>query len=206
MKNNKTPIVIAIIIVALLILAIPTCSSYNGMVTKSEEADQAWAEVQNQYQRRFDLIPNLVATVKGYAEHEQTTFQNVTNARVGIPSDSAMMAAYAEAMANKSTEPTAGYAQAQQELQRQMGLYINAVHEAYPDLKANQNFSELQDELAGTENRVEKARHEYTEAVREYNLKVKRFPGSIVASLFGFESKPQFEAEAQAQSAPKVEF
>lgn len=206
MKNNKTPIVIAIIIVALLILAIPTCSSYNGMVTKSEEADQAWAEVQNQYQRRFDLIPNLVATVKGYAEHEQTTFQNVTNARVGIPSDSAMMAAYAEAMANKSTEPTAGYAQAQQELQRQMGLYINAVHEAYPDLKANQNFSELQDELAGTENRVEKARHEYTKAVREYNLKVKRFPGSIVASLFGFESKPQFEAEAQAQSAPKVEF
>lgn len=206
MKNNKTPIVIAIIIVALLILAIPTCSSYNGMVTKSEEADQAWAEVQNQYQRRFDLIPNLVATVKGYAEHEQTTFQNVTNARVGIPSDSAMMAAYAEAMANKSTEPTAGYAQAQQELQRQMGLYINAVHEAYPDLKANQNFSERQDELAGTENRVEKARHEYTEAVREYNLKVKRFPGSIVASLFGFESKPQFEAEAQAQSAPKVEF
>ncbi|MDE5800674.1 MAG: LemA family protein [Paramuribaculum sp.] len=207
MKNQKTPIIIAVVVVLLLLLAIPTCSSYNGMVTKSEEADQAWGEVQNQYQRRFDLIPNLVATVKGYAAHEQNTLQGVTNARVGMPSDSAMMAAYNEAMASRSTDPAnARYAQAQQELQRQMSIYVNAVHEAYPDLKASKNFEDLQYELSGTENRVEKARHDYTEAVKDYNLKVKRFPGSIVASLFGFDAKPQFEAEQQAQSAPKVEF
>lgn len=207
MKNQKTAIIIAAVVLGVLLLIVPTCSSYNGMVTKSEEADQAWGEVQNQYQRRFDLIPNLVSTVKGYAAHEQQTLQGVTNARVGVPSDSAMMAAYNEALAARSTDPAnARYAQAQQELQRQMSIYVNAVHEAYPDLKASKNFEDLQYELAGTENRVEKARHDYTKAVKEYNLKVKRFPGSIVASIFGMEPKDQFAAEERAQSAPKVEF
>lgn len=207
MAKNKTAIIIGVIVLALLVLIVPTCSSYNSMVTTGEEADQAWGEVQNQYQRRFDLVPNLVSTVKGYAAHEQQTLQGVTNARVGIPSDTAMLDAYSKALAARSTDPAnAEYARAQQELQRQMSIYVNAVHEAYPDLKASQNFQALQDELAGTENRVEKARHDYTNAVKAYNLKVKRFPGSIVASLFGFEPKAQFEAESQAQSAPKVEF
>ncbi len=181
------------------------CSQYNGMVDAEQAVNKTWADVQNQYQRRYDLIPNLVETVKGYAKHEQETFQNVTNARAGItPIDTTAVMNAANAALN-APDPNA-YASAVRELKSQFGIYVNAVHEAYPDLKANEQFLSLQDDLAGTENRIATARGNYTKAIQEYNLKVKRFPGNIFASLFGFSPKDQFEAEQQAQTAPKVQF
>ncbi len=204
MKNKKI-IIISAIIGILLILIVPTCSSYNGMVTLSESTDQRWAEVENQYQRRFDLIPNLVNTVKGYAAHESSTLQEVTNARAGItPIDTTAVMNAANTALN-APDPNA-YASAIRDLKSQFSIYVNAVREAYPDLKANENFLDLQAQLEGTENRVEKARHDYTEAVKEYNMKVKRFPGNIVAAIFGFQAKEQFKADAAAQKAPEVQF
>lgn len=205
MKSNKTLITIAIIAGIIILLGIPTCSSYNGMVGLKNEAEQKWASVENEYQRRGDLIPNLVATVKGYATHESTTLQGVTNARAGIaPVDTTgVMNAARQAM---NAPDANAYATALRDLQSQFSIYVNAVHEAYPDLKANENFMALQDELAGTENRVEKARLDYTKAVKDYNNKVQKFPGSIVAGIFGFESMQQFQAEPGAERAPKVTF
>ncbi len=205
--KKSTIITIGCIVGVIALIGIPTCSSYNGMVSQQETVDAQWGKVENQYQRRLDLIPNLVNTVKGYAEHESSTLQNVTNARVGMPSDSALMQAYAQALeVNKSSTPTESGIRSLQNLERQMGLYINAVHEAYPDLKASQNFTQLQDELAGTENRIATERGRYTDAVRDYNVRIKRFPGNIVAGLFGFEPKPQFEANEGASVAPTVSF
>jgi len=175
------------------------------MVTSEQEVDKTWADVQNQYQRRFDLIPNLVETVKGYAAHEQETFENVTMARAGIaPIDTTAVMNAANAALNAPDYNA--YASAVQELKSQFGIYVKAVHEAYPELKANGQFADLQVQLEGTENRISAARGNYTKAIKEYNLKVKRFPGNIFASLFGFSPKDQFEAEQQAQSAPKVQF
>lgn len=206
MKNNKTLIIIAAIVGILLLLAIPTCSTYNSMVTLNEDAEQSWGEVQNQYQRRFDLIPNLVATVKAYATHESETLQGVTNARAGItPTDTtALMNAANEAM---NAPDANAYANALKKLTAEMSKFsinVNAVHEAYPELKASENFSRLQDELAGTENRVEMARNKYTQTVKDYNIKIKRFPANIVAGMFGFEPRQQYEAEQAAQKAPNV--
>lgn len=206
MKNNKTLIIIAAIVGILLLLAIPTCSTYNSMVTLNEDAEQSWGEVQNQYQRRFDLIPNLVATVKAYAKHESETLQGVTNARAGItPTDTtALMNAANEAM---NAPDANAYANALKKLTAEMSKFsinVNAVHEAYPELKASENFSRLQDELAGTENRVEMARNKYTQTVKDYNIKIKRFPANIVAAMFGFEPRQQYEAEQAAQKAPNV--
>lgn len=205
---KKQPLVIiGIAVVVLLILIVPACSSYNSMVTLDESAEQSWAEVENQYQRRHDLIPNLVSTVKGYAEHESKTLQNVTDARTGnhnvLADTTELMKAASEAL----NAPDANtYSSALNNLSRQFGIYVNAVHEAYPDLKANENFLDLQTQLEGTENRVEKARHDYTEAVKEYNVKVKRFPGNIVAGMFGFAPREQFKAVDGAQKAPEVKF
>ena len=206
MKNNQTLIIIAAIVGILLLLAIPTCSTYNSMVTLNEDAEQSWGEVQNQYQRRFDLIPNLVATVKAYAKHESETLQGVTNARAGItPTDTtALMNAANEAM---NAPDANAYANALKKLSAEMSKFsinVNAVHEAYPELKASENFSRLQDELAGTENRVEMARNKYTQTVKDYNIKIKRFPANIVAGMFGFEPRQQYEAEQAAQKAPNV--
>ncbi|MCM1293297.1 MAG: LemA family protein [Bacteroides sp.] len=205
MKSNKTLITIGVIIVALFLLIVPTCSTYNSMVTLSEEVDQSWAEVENQYQRRHDLIPNLVNTVKGYAEHESSTLTRVTDARAGIaPVDTAgVMKAASKAL--NAPDPNA-YASAMQELNRQFSIYVNAVHEAYPDLKANENFADLQAQLEGTENRVETARNNYTESVQKYNTQVRHFPGNIVAGMFGFSPKQQFQAERGAEKAPEVKF
>lgn len=208
MKLSKSAIVICCIFGLLFLIGVPTCSSYNAMVDLDETANESWAEVQNQYQRRLDLIPNLVETVKGYARHESETLENVTNARAGItqPSDTALMNAYNQARSLNLGTPSDANIKALQNLDRQMSIYVNAVHEAYPTLQASENFARLQDELAGTENRVAFARKEYTAAIKEYNVKVKRFPGNIVAGMFGFEPKAQFEAESAAQSAPKVQF
>ncbi|MCC8036597.1 MAG: LemA family protein [Bacteroidales bacterium] len=201
-------IVGGVIVILLLLFGIQGCSSYNGMVTLDEAVNQAWGNVENQYQRRADLIPNLVATVKGYSEHESSTLEAVTNARAGLTQ------AYNNATdvtAEQATAPTdeaslRQFQQAQSQLKGALDIYVNAVKEAYPDLKANQNFLDLQTQLEGTENRVSTERTRYNEAVKEYNVKIRRFPASIFAGVFGFAQRPMFQAEEGAQKAPKVEF
>ena len=179
------------------------CSSYNGMVSAQQSVDKQWGNVENAYQRRADLIPNLVNTVKGYAEHEKSTLQNVTDARAGLTQ------AYNDATASQadaSPENVAAYQQAQEKLNSALNVYVNAVREAYPDLKANENFLGLQAELEQTENRVATERKRYNDEVEKYNVKVLRFPGNIFASMFGFQKRDMFKAEAGAERAPKVEF
>ena len=190
-----------ILILILAILCVWGFTAYNGMVIEEENVEQSWANVQNQYQRRSDLIPNLVQTVKGYSDHESSTFQNVTEARAGL------QRAYDEA--NSVVDPQnniAKFQSAQDNLKSALGIYVNAVHEAYPDLKANENFMNLQTQLEGTENRIATERTRYNEAVRNYNVKIRRFPGTIVAGITGFDKKEPFAADAQAQQAPKVQF
>lgn len=192
-----------VIAVCVIFLFAGGCSSYNGMVDADQTVQKQWGQVENQYQRRADLIPNLVNTVKGYAAHESSTLENVTNARAGLTK------AYNEAEAitpEQAQADIAAYQQAQSNLKGALDIYVNAVREAYPDLKANENFLNLQAQLEGTENRVATERMRYNEAVEAYNRKVLRFPGNIFASLFGFDRKDMFKAEEGAQHAPKVEF
>ncbi|MDE5687051.1 MAG: LemA family protein [Paramuribaculum sp.] len=194
MKTLKS---IATAIAAAFALSLTSCN-YNSLVEKQQTVDQSWAEVENQYQRRADLIPNLVNTVKGYATHESETLEKVTEARakatsITIDAD------------NLNEETLAKFQQAQGELTQALKSLL-AVSEAYPDLKANENFRDLQVQLEGTENRVTTARGRYTEAVADYNTSIKKFPTMIYAGWFGFEPKPQFKAEAGASTAPKVEF
>ncbi len=159
------------------------------------------AQVENQYQRRADLIPNIVNTVKGYAEHESSTLEAVTNARAGLTK------AYDAAQAVENPqENLEQFQQAQSALKGALDIYVNAVREAYPDLKANTNFMALQTELEGTENRISTERKRYTEAVMAYNTAIKKFPTNIYAGWFGFKEKPQFKAEAGASKAPEVKF
>lgn len=200
---NKKLITTVIVAVVILILFGGGCSSYNGMVDADQAVQKQWGQVENQYQRRADLIPNLVNTVKGYAAHESSTLQNVTDARAGLTK------AYNDAQAITPEQAQANieaYQQAQSNLKGAIDIYVNAVREAYPDLKANENFLNLQAQLEGTENRVSTERQRYNEAVEVYNRKVLRFPGNIFAKLFGFDSKEMFKAEEGAQRAPKVEF
>ena len=200
---NKKLITTVIVAVVILILFGGGCSSYNGMVDADQAVQKQWGQVENQYQRRADLTPNLVNTVKGYAAHESSTLQNVTDARAGLTK------AYNEAQAITPEQAQANieaYQQAQSNLKGALDIYVNAVREAYPDLKANENFLNLQAQLEGTENRVSTERQRYNEAVEVYNRKVLRFPGNIFAKLFGFDSKEMFKAEEGAQRAPKVEF
>ncbi len=180
-----------------LMMSLSSCN-YNSLVEKQQTVDQNWAEVENQYQRRADLIPNLVATVKGYAAHEENTFAKVTEARskatsININAD------------DLNDETLARFQEAQNELTGALKSLL-AVTEAYPDLKANENFRDLQVQLEGTENRITVARGRYTEAVKDYNTSIKKFPTNIYAGWFGFEAKPQFKAAAGAETAPKVEF
>ena len=200
----KKSLIVTIAVACILALCfIGGCSSYNGMVSAQQSVDKQWGNVENAYQRRADLIPNLVNTVKGYAEHEKSTLQNVTDARAGLTQ------AYNDATASQadaSPENVAAYQQAQEKLNSALNVYVNAVREAYPDLKANENFLGLQAELEQTENRVATERKRYTEEVEKYNVKVLRFPGNIFASMFGFQKRDMFKAEAGAERAPKVEF
>lgn len=172
--------------------------NYNSLVDKQQTVDQSWAEVENQYQRRADLIPNLVATVKGYAAHEENTLTEVTKAR----SKATSINISAE---NLNEETLAQFQEAQNQLTGALKSLL-AVSEAYPDLKANENFRDLQVQLEGTENRISVARGRYTEAVKDYNTSIKKFPTTIYAGWFGFTPKPQFKAAAGAETAPKVEF
>lgn len=206
MMKSKSTIILAVVIIAVVILCGFGCLQYNGIVTSEQDVEQKWADVQNQYQRRFDLIPNLVETVKGYAAHEKETFENVTLARAGLTSAYNAADSLKAAATPADAAAMEAYNASQNQLNRAFNVYVNAVKEAYPDLKANEQFLSLQDQLEGTENRVATYRGYYTEAVKAYNLKVKRFPGSIFAGLFGFSPKAQFEADREAQSAPKVQF
>ena len=156
-------------------------ATYNGFVNKEEGVKTAWANVETQYQRRADLIPNLVNTVKGYAAHETQTFTDLT------------------------PEKLAEFQQAQAQVRSALGRLI-AVSESYPDLKANQNFLELQAQLEGTENRISVARKQFNEVARTYNVSVRRFPANLVAKMFGFEQKPYFESAEGSEAAPQVQF
>lgn len=188
-----------IILVAIAaIFSMTSCSTYNGMVTKEEAVKTAWSNVETQYQRRADLIPNLVSTVKGYASHEESTLKEVVEARAKATSVNL-------SLEELSADKLAEYQKAQSAVTSALGRLI-AVSESYPDLKANQNFLELQAQLEGTENRITVARKEFNDATQTYNVAVRKFPANLVAMIFGFEQKPYFEADAAAAAAPKVEF
>ena len=194
MKNKSLWIVLGIVAVVL----IWGVGAYNGLVTKDEKVSAAWANVETVYQRRADLIPNLVNTVKGYAAHEQQTLAEVTEARAKSTSISI----------DPSTATPAemeAWMKAQNEVDSALGRLI-AIAESYPDLKANQNFLELQKQLEGTENRISTERRKYNEEVRDYNAKIRRFPTNLIAGMFGFEKRVMFEAQEGANIAPVVEF
>jgi LemA protein len=178
--------------IAVLLVLVIGCSvvgRYNRLVTLSETVDASWAQVENVLQRRADLIPNLVETVKGYAAHEREVFEQVAEARSRL----AGAASPAEA------------ARANEGLTSALGRLL-AIAEAYPELKANENFARLQDELAGTENRIAVERRRYNETVRSFNTTIQRFPDRLVAGLLGFTQREYFEAAEGAREVPKVEF
>lgn len=186
------------IVTAIMMLPVFTSCNYNSLVEKKQGVEQSWAEVQNQYQRRADLIPNLVSTVKGYAAHESSTLEKVTEARAAATS----ININAEDL---NEETLAKFQEAQNNLTGALKSLL-AVSEAYPDLKANENFRDLQVQLEGTENRIATARGRYTQVVADYNTSIKKFPTNIYAGWFGFESQPQFKADESAQRAPEVKF
>lgn len=186
------------LIVALTAITSLSSCNYNSLVEKQQQVEQSWAQVENQYQRRADLIPNLVNTVKGYSSHEEETLVKVTEARAKATSISLQAEDLTE-------ENLARYQQAQNELSSALKSLL-AVSEAYPDLKANENFLNLQTQLEGTENRISTERKRYTESVQTYNTAIKKFPTVIYAGWFGFKEKPQFKAEAGAEKAPEVKF
>lgn len=171
---------------------------YNEMVTAEENVETAWSQVENQYQRRMDLIPNLVETVKGYAAHESETLEGVIAAR-------AKATQVVIDPQNATAEQLAAFQSAQGELSQALGRLM-AVAESYPDLKANENFLSLQSQLEGTENRIAVARNNFNEVARSYNTMIRRFPSNIVAGMFDFEKKPYFEAQDGADKAPEVKF
>jgi len=182
-------IVGGVVLLILVIAGMSLTGIYNRLVAQDQEVQASWAQVQNVLQRRADLIPNLVETVKGYATHEKEVFENVAEARSRL------------AGATSPREAAAANAGLTSALGR-----LLAIAENYPNLKANETFIRLQDELAGTENRIAVARMRYNEAVRTYNTSIRRFPANLVARLFGFAEKEYFEAETAAQEVPKVKF
>lgn len=189
---------IILILAILAILVFWGIGGYNGLVSTQESLNKSWANVENQYQRRADLIPNLVETVKGYAKHESSTFEAVVNAR-------AKATQMTIDPTNLTPEKLQEFQAAQGELSSALGRLL-LLREAYPELKANQNFIELQAQLEGTENRITVAREQFNQEVQNYNTMVRKFPKNIIAGLFGFERKPTFEAEKGAEKAPEVKF
>ena len=172
--------------------------SYNGMNRSHKEAQQKWADVQSSYQRRADLIPNLVATVKGVANFEQTTLTQVIQARANATSIKVDPT-------NLTPDKLREFQQSQGQLSQALGRLM-VVSERYPELKANENFKDLQSQLEGTENRIKVSRDDYNLAVKEYNVKITNFPANIMAGMFGFKEMTMFQADEGAQKAPKVEF
>lgn len=193
MKRNT------IIIIAAIVAIVGYCmSSYNTLVGQDEAVGTAWSNVENQYQRRVDLIPNLVNTVKGYASHEKETFEAVVSARAKATQTTVDID-------DLTPEKIAAYQKAQGELGSALGRLL-AITESYPELKANENFKELQAQLEGTENRISTERHKFNEVAKTYNTSIRRFPKNIIASMFGFEKRPYFEAQEGAEKAPEVKF
>lgn len=188
MKNGMK-VLIAVIAAVVVILGI-FAGGYNSLVKAQTAVETKQADIQTQLQRRADLIPNFVSTVKGYSKYEQETFTAVTEARAKV---------------SKASDAQS-LSQANDELDKAISVWVNAVTEAYPDLKANQNYIALQDELAGTENRIAVARKDYNEAVQSYNTMIKTFPKNILAGMFGFEKADFFTASESSQTVPNVEF
>lgn len=195
-KSSK--IVWLIVVVVVLLLCMGACNSYNGLVNKQETATTALANVQATYQRRADLIPNLSKTVQAYAKHEEKTFEEVTKARATV----GQIRLDAD---NITPEKLQQFQKAQGDLTQALGKLM-VVAERYPDLKASENFKDLQIQLEGTENRINEARQQYNEAVQDYNQSARRFPNVIFASMFGFDRMAKFEAAAGAEKAPEVNF
>jgi len=194
MKNTT----LIIFLVILAFLGIKGCSSYNGLVNKDENVSKAWSNVESAYQRRANLIPNLVNTVKGYADHEKSTLEAVIQARANATSTKIDPS-------NLTPEAFKKFQEAQQGLSGALSRLLVSV-ERYPDLKANQNFLELQSQLEGTENRINVERNKFNEVVTDYNKSVRRFPNNLFAGMFGFARKATFEAKSGSDEAPKVNF
>lgn len=192
---KKSTIIIIVVAAVAIIWAV---TSYNGLVKMDEGVGTAWSNVENQYQRRADLIPNLVNTVKGYASHEKETLDAVVTARTRAT----QMTVSADDL---TPEKLQAYQKAQGEVGAALGRLL-AITENYPDLKANQNFLELQAQLEGTENRISVERRNFNEAAKSYNTAIRTFPRNLLAGMFGFEKRPYFEAEEGASKAPEVKF
>ena len=195
---KKSTLVILIIAIVAIACFMGLKSKYNGMIESQEKTTTALANLQSTYQRRADLIPNLVETVKGYAKHEEQTLTEVVNARA----KATQITLDAE---NMTPEKMKEFQAAQGELSSALGRLI-AVGEAYPDLKANENFKDLQVQLEGTENRINEARNKYNEAIQDYNTIIRSFPNNIFAGMFGFDKMNKFEAAEGAEKAPEVKF
>lgn len=196
--NKKTLIIIAVVAV----IAFWCIGAYNGMVSVEEKATTEWAKVQSSYQRRADLVPNLVNTVKGYAAHERETLEGVVAARAKATS---INVDASDLTPEKLQQYEAAQEKLHSELSQALGRLI-AVSESYPDLKAHQLFLDLQKQLEGTENRINEARNSFNKAVQDYNIKIRKFPNTILAGIFGFDKMAKFEADAGADKAPDVKF
>lgn len=195
---KKSTIIFLSIVAVIVIIGLWMVKSYNNMVVAEEQVTKDWAQVENQYQRRADLIPNLVNTVKGYAAHEQRTLDAVVTAR----SNATNMKVNAEDL---TEDQLAEFQQRQGELSMTLGRLL-AITENYPDLKANQNFLELQSQLEGTENRITVARNTFNTSAQAFNANIRRFPNNIIANMFGFEKKAYFQAAEGTEQAPVVAF
>lgn len=195
---KKKNLVIIIIVAVVAIMGLYALTTYNSLASKDEACLNQWSKVESQYQRRLDLIPNLVSTVKGYAKHEEETLIKVIEARNN--------ATQVKVDANNFTQEQMEQFQQSQDALSSALKGLNVVIERYPDLKANQNFLQLQSQLEGTENRIAVERQRYSDVVNEYNTSIRRFPKNMVASLLGFERKAYFEAQNGAENAPQVEF
>ncbi|WP_287828933.1 LemA family protein [Bacteroides sp.] len=192
----KKGLIITIAVVAAILLWGAT--GYNSLVSMEENVENQWAQVESQYQRRSDLIPNLVSTVKGYATHEKATLSEVIEAR----SKATQITVDAKDL---TPEKLAEFQKAQGELGAALGRLM-AISESYPDLKANEQFLGLQAQLEGTENRITVARNRFNDAAKEYNVKIRKFPKNILAGIMGFDKRPYFQSEEGSEKAPKVEF
>lgn len=190
MKKKSLWITLAVIVAVIAIIAGSLASSYNKFVDMEEKVDKAHSNISIYLQRRADLIPNFVNTVKGYSDYEQKTYTAVTEARSAVSKASGV-----EEQAKASAQ-----------LDSAIDIWVNAVTEAYPELKANEQYLALQDELAGSENRIATARNDYNKAAKEYNTSIRKFPANIVASVFGFEKVDYFESDESASKVPTVDF
>lgn len=190
MKKKSLWITLAVIVAVIAIIAGSLASSYNKFVDMEEKVDKAHSNISIYLQRRADLIPNFVNTVKGYSDYEQKTYTAVTEARSAVSKASGV-----EEQAKASAQ-----------LDSAIDIWVNAVTEAYPELKANEQYLALQDELAGSENRIATARNDYNKAAKEYNTSIRKFPANIAASVFGFEKVDYFESDESANQVPTVDF